>query len=144
MLASWTLIQRYDKKFISFQERETNWNFTGWQVPHFMIVLIPYINLCINTIYQFIKPFLDNKMSIFEEYGAFKWAWYILRGRNSLKTVLSLFRKGTTLKEKKKKKSTPSFLFFCNRSFFRTGLLCLKAYRKLQTLFPLLTKRWKM
>ena len=22
-----------------------------------------------NTIYQFIKPFLDNKMSIFEEYG---------------------------------------------------------------------------
>ena len=24
---------------------------------------------CINTIYQFIKPFLDNKMSIFEEYG---------------------------------------------------------------------------
>ena len=27
---------------------------------------------CINTIYQFIKPFLDNKMSIFEEYGAFK------------------------------------------------------------------------
>ena len=27
---------------------------------------------CINTIYQFIKPFLDNEMSIFEEYGAFK------------------------------------------------------------------------
>ena len=28
---------------------------------------------CINIIYQFtcIKPFLDNKMSIFEEYGAF-------------------------------------------------------------------------
>ena len=25
------------------------------------------------TIYQFIKPFLDNKMSIFEEYGAFKY-----------------------------------------------------------------------
>ena len=25
----------------------------------------------INTIYQFIKPFLDKKMSIFEEYGAF-------------------------------------------------------------------------
>ena len=30
----------------------------------FMIVLIPYINL--------LKSFLDNKMSIFEEYGAFK------------------------------------------------------------------------
>ena len=27
---------------------------------------------CINTIYQFIKPFLDNRMSIFEEYWAFK------------------------------------------------------------------------
>ena len=27
---------------------------------------------CVNTIYQFIKPFLDNKMPIFEEYGAFK------------------------------------------------------------------------
>ena len=27
---------------------------------------------CINTIYQVIKPFLDYKMSIFEEYGAFK------------------------------------------------------------------------
>ena len=26
----------------------------------------------INTIYQFIKHFFDNKMSIFEEYGAFK------------------------------------------------------------------------
>ena len=33
-------------------------------MPHFMIVLIPYINL--------LKPFLENKMSIFEEYGAFK------------------------------------------------------------------------
>ena len=27
---------------------------------------------CINTIHQFIKPFFDNKMSIFEEYGLFK------------------------------------------------------------------------
>ena len=26
---------------------------------------------CTNAIYQFIIPFLDNKMSIFEEYGAF-------------------------------------------------------------------------
>ena len=26
----------------------------------------------INTIYQFMKPFSDNKMSIFEDYGAFK------------------------------------------------------------------------
>ena len=33
-------------------------------MQHFMIVLIPYI--------KFIKPFLDKKKSIFEEYGAFK------------------------------------------------------------------------
>ena len=33
---------------------------------------------CINTIYQFIKPFLDDKMSIFEEYGAFKLEWLVL------------------------------------------------------------------
>ena len=39
-----TLIQRYDQKIL-FQEIETYWNFTGCQVPHFMILLIPYINL---------------------------------------------------------------------------------------------------
>ena len=32
---------------------------------------INIIYQCINTIYQFIKPFLENEMSIFEEYGAF-------------------------------------------------------------------------
>ena len=31
---------------------------------------------CINTIYQFIKPFLVNKMSVFEEYGAFNMSVY--------------------------------------------------------------------
>ena len=31
-------------KIVSFQEREIYWNFTGCQVPHFMIVLIPYIS----------------------------------------------------------------------------------------------------
>ena len=46
--------------FDPVQEQQTNWNFTGCQVPHFMIIC------------QVIKPFLDNKMSIFEEYGAFK------------------------------------------------------------------------
>ena len=45
MLATLQVIQRYDKKIIF---------------------------VCINTIYQFIKLFLDNKMSIFEGYGAFK------------------------------------------------------------------------
>ena len=58
-----TLIHRYNKKIISFQKRETNWNFTGCQVPHFKIVLIPYINLL---------NLFDNKISIFEEYEAFK------------------------------------------------------------------------
>ena len=31
-----------------------------------------------NTIYQFIKSFLDNKMSIFEEYGTFKMYQFLL------------------------------------------------------------------
>ena len=35
---------------------------------------------CIYTIYQFSKPFLDNKMSIFEEYGAFKMKLPIFGG----------------------------------------------------------------
>ena len=29
---------------------------------------------CINTIYLFIKPFLDNKMSIFDEYESFNFS----------------------------------------------------------------------
>ena len=29
--------------------------------------------LFINTIYQFNKPFLDDKNSIIEDYGAFNW-----------------------------------------------------------------------
>ena len=35
----------------------------------------------INAIYQFIKPFLNNKMSIFEEYGALKKWSSLLRFR---------------------------------------------------------------
>ena len=31
----------------------------------------------INTIYQFIKPFLDNKMPIFEEYGNLNQTKYL-------------------------------------------------------------------
>ena len=61
-----TLIQIYDKKnIISFQERESNRSFTGCQDARFYD--------CINTIYmyQFIRPFLNDKISIFEEYGAF-------------------------------------------------------------------------
>ena len=44
-----TLIQRYNKKnrfiFDPVQKRETKWIFTGCQMPHFMIIFIPYINL---------------------------------------------------------------------------------------------------
>ena len=43
-----TLIQRCDKNHLIFdpvQKRETIWNFTGCQMPHFMIVLILYLNL---------------------------------------------------------------------------------------------------
>ena len=49
------LIQRYDKTHFIFdpvQKLETNWNVTGYQMPHFMIVLILYINL--------LKSVLDN------------------------------------------------------------------------------------
>ena len=42
-----TLIQRYDKKnhfiFDPVQKGETYWIFTSCQMPHFMIVLILYI-----------------------------------------------------------------------------------------------------
>ena len=48
--------------FDPVQEQETNWNSTGCQVQHFMILLIPYMNL---------PNFF--KLSIFEEYGAFPW-----------------------------------------------------------------------
>ena len=48
--------------FYPVQKQETNWNFTGSHATFYD---------CINTIYQFLKPFLDKKC-IFEEYGAFK------------------------------------------------------------------------
>ena len=53
-----TLIQKYNKNYFIFdplQEREINWNFTGCQMPCFMIVLI------------FLWSFLGQKMFIFEE-----------------------------------------------------------------------------
>ena len=34
---------------------------------------------CINTKYQFIKPFLDNNMPIFEECGAFKQTCFLAK-----------------------------------------------------------------
>ena len=48
------LIHRYNKKIISFQEWETNWNFADCQMPIF------YDH--INTIYQFIISFFDKNV----------------------------------------------------------------------------------
>ena len=56
-----TLIAGYDKKSFHFKSKRLTEmsNVTFYD--------------CINTIYQYIKPFFFlNKMSIFEEYGAFK------------------------------------------------------------------------
>ena len=61
-----TLIQRYDKKsdqFLSSSRMRDKLKFYWLSGATF------YDR--INTIHQFIKPFFDNKMSIFEEYGAF-------------------------------------------------------------------------
>ena len=51
----------------------------------------------INTIYQFIKPFLDKKSLFFEDYGAFKC--------NKVKHYCLLVNKGT-LRSIKLKKNT--------------------------------------
>ena len=52
------------KKSFHFKDKRQNEIYSA-QVPHFMIVLIPYINW-LNI------SFLDNKMSICEEYWSFK------------------------------------------------------------------------
>ena len=57
-----TLIQRYDKTF----------HYKNKSLTEILQVVRCHIYDCINTIYLFIKPFLSNKMSIFEEYGVFK------------------------------------------------------------------------
>ena len=58
-----TLIQRYDNNYFNLKTKD-------WL--KFYKLSGATFNDCINTIYQFIKPFLDNKMSIVEEYGTFK------------------------------------------------------------------------
>ena len=62
-----TLIQRYDKKSFHFWSSSR----TGDKLKFYKLSDATFNN-CINTIYQFIKPFLDNKISVFEEYEAFK------------------------------------------------------------------------
>ena len=66
-----TLIQGYDTKnhFIFDQFKKT---------LEFYIQTDATLYDCINTIYQFILPFLDNKMSIFEKYGAFKEEYLVI------------------------------------------------------------------
>ena len=59
-----TLIQRYDNKSFHF------WSTSKTRLTEIYRLSGAIFYDCITTIYQFIKPFLDNKMSIFEEYGA--------------------------------------------------------------------------
>ena len=57
-----TLIQRHDKNHFILRTRD---------LLKFYRQSGATCYDCINTIYQFIKPFLDIKMSVFEVYGAF-------------------------------------------------------------------------
>ena len=59
-----TIIQRYNKK------KSFHFNLKFYRLSD-----ATFYN-CINSIYQLKKPFFDNKMSIFEEYGAFKGTGY--------------------------------------------------------------------
>ena len=72
-----TWIQRCDKKtsfhFLSISRRRDYLNFYRLSDAKF------YDR--INTIYQFIKLFLDNKASILEKHGAFKQDFYVSRWR---------------------------------------------------------------
>ena len=57
-----TLIWRHDKKIISFLIQ-----FKNESLIEILQAIRCHIYDCIDIIYQFIKPFLDNKMSICEE-----------------------------------------------------------------------------
>ena len=57
-------------KIILFQERETNLNLTVCQVPHFIIVFIPYINL-LNLSWRRKCLFWGNKVLQNERFLAF-------------------------------------------------------------------------
>ena len=59
-----TFIQRYNKKVISFLIQFKNERL--FELKFYRLSDATFYDY-INTIYQFIKPFLDNKMSIFEE-----------------------------------------------------------------------------
>ena len=52
-------------------------------MPHFMIVLILYINLLNLFFFVFFFFFLDKKMSVFDKYGAFKAKSLLAEAANS-------------------------------------------------------------
>ena len=65
-----TLIQRYDKKSFLFLSSSKPRDLLKFYKLSGATYCDP-----INTIYQFIEPFLDKtKLSVFEEYGAFKFS----------------------------------------------------------------------
>ena len=61
-----------------------------WMLPLYLHVnqKSDYDILILQCIYQFIKPFLDNKMCIFEEYGAFNWGIHIIYSYFFMKTYV--------------------------------------------------------
>ena len=69
--------------FDPVQERQTNIKFYRLSAAKFYD--------CINTMYQFIKLFLDNKMPIFEEYGAFNKVIWAMNKNWLLKTLRRFF-----------------------------------------------------
>ena len=68
-----TLIQRYDRKSFHFKNK---------RLIEILQTVRYHIYDCINTICQFIKPVLDIKMSIFEEYRAFNSLFKIKKNKN--------------------------------------------------------------
>ena len=60
-----TLIQRHNKKSFRFELS------SKMRLTEILQAVRRHVNDCINTMYNFVKAFLDNEMSIFEEFGAF-------------------------------------------------------------------------
>ena len=70
-----TVIQRYYKKSFQFKKE---------RLTEILQASGATFYDCTNAIYKFIKPFLDNKMSIFEEY----WAFNILTTNELVKLTM--------------------------------------------------------
>ena len=69
-----TLIPRYSKTIILFLIQ-----FKKERLTEILKAVRYHILWSYNTIYQFIKSFLNRKMSIFKEYGTFKPHFYIVK-----------------------------------------------------------------